>query len=200
MSSNVPSPSVCSPETEEGHAPGEPEGSLGLSVDVVHVAGGWGDVAATYAAVEAAAGALAADRGLQASAACVALSSDAEVQKLNAAYRGKPVPTNVLSFSPSADAPLPPGEVRYLGDLVLAAETVAREATELGLTLHDHLQHLVVHGLLHLLGFDHQTEAEAHEMESLEIKILDGMGVANPYQAASEPFPPGRHQTETTKT
>ena len=113
--------------------------------------------------------------------AVVALSSDAAVAELNARYRGKAKPTNVLSFPASADtAPAAPG-LRPLGDIVLAAETVAAEAADLGIEPADHLRHLIVHGLLHLLGFDHIEVDEAEEMEGLETRILATLGVADPY-------------------
>jgi probable rRNA maturation factor len=78
----------------------------------------------------------------------------------------------------------PAGQSRHLGDIVLAAETILREAAELGINPRHHLQHLVVHGLLHLLGYDHQSEAEAEPMEALEVEILAGLGIPNPYMIA----------------
>ena len=118
--------------------------------------------------------------------ACIALASDAQVQALNAQYRGKDKPTNVLSFpSPPmpSDASLE-GEPTPLGDVVLAAETVAAETRELGVPLAHHVQHLVVHGVLHLLGYDHEDdEEEAVEMEALETRLLAGLGVADPYRS-----------------
>ena len=159
----------------------DPEPSRRLTLEVVHEAGEWDRFGPVEEAVAAAAHEIAAtpvlDIGL--AEACVALTTDAEIACLNATYRGKSTPTNVLSF-PSGDG-APGGDVRRLGDIVLAAETIAREADEQGLPPLHHVQHLVVHGVLHLLGFDHETEAEADEMEALEVEILARLGVANPY-------------------
>jgi probable rRNA maturation factor len=105
----------------------------------------------------------------------VLLTSDEEVATLNHDFRAKPGPTNVLSF------PAPPNPEDHLGDIALAYGVCAREAGEQGKTLAAHLQHLVAHGVLHLLGYDHQTEAEAEAMEALERAILQGIGVADPY-------------------
>jgi probable rRNA maturation factor len=106
----------------------------------------------------------------------IALSSDDEVTALNAQFRGKAKPTNVLSF-PAGDG-TPEG---FLGDIILAQETVMQEAAGQGTPLNHHVQHLVVHGILHLLGYDHETPGEAERMEALEIRILETLGVANPY-------------------
>jgi probable rRNA maturation factor len=108
----------------------------------------------------------------------VVLSDDATVQALNRDHRGKDYATNVLSFPPAFVGPAGP---RPLGDVILALGTVRREAEEQGKTAADHLRHLVVHGVLHLCGHDHETEAEAGEMEELERAILAGLGVADPY-------------------
>jgi probable rRNA maturation factor len=109
----------------------------------------------------------------------VILTDDAEQRRLNRDFRAKDTPTNVLAF-PLGDAV--PGGVVMLGDVVLAFETVAREAEEQDKPLADHLRHLVVHGLLHLLGFDHETDAEAEVMEAREREILAGLGVPDPYR------------------
>jgi probable rRNA maturation factor len=117
----------------------------------------------------------------------VVLADDALVRELNRRFRGKDEPTNVLSF-PGDDVATPtgtPGTARELGDVVLAYETIAREADEQSKPLVDHLAHLVVHGVLHLLGFDHETDREAARMEGLEIGILAGLGIADPYRAAA---------------
>lgn len=108
----------------------------------------------------------------------VLLTDDAEQQELNAQWRGKDAATNVLSF-PQIE---PFGPVKgILGDITLARETLVREAQELGKSLEEHFTHLVVHGFLHILGYDHLDEAEALQMESLETKILAGLGIADPY-------------------
>lgn len=113
----------------------------------------------------------------------IRLTDDAEQRMLNRAYRGKDAPTNVLSFAlEDPSKPSPPGSPLLLGDVVLAFETVRREAEEQQKPFADHLRHLVVHGVLHLLGFDHESEAEAAEMEAREIEILAAMGVPDPYR------------------
>lgn len=108
----------------------------------------------------------------------LALSDDAELRILNKAYRGKDGPTNVLSFpggEPSGSGPA------QLGDVILAYGVCAREAAAQGKSLADHMRHLVVHGVLHLLGHDHEAEEEAARMEALERRILAGLGIADPY-------------------
>ena len=116
----------------------------------------------------------------------VKLSSDAEVRRLNAQYRGKDRPTNVLSF-PQVQRDLLPaltnsddGEV-LLGDIILAAETCRREAEAKNIAVEDHAVHLIVHGVLHLVGYEHERNAEATEMERLEAVILGRLGIADPY-------------------
>jgi len=112
------------------------------------------------------------------------LAGDAAVRALNRDWRGKDAPTNVLSFAALDDdnEPETAGAPLLLGDVVLAFETCVAEATAEGKPLADHLGHLVVHGMLHLLGFDHQDEADAEEMEGLETEILAGLGIADPYR------------------
>lgn len=101
-----------------------------------------------------------------------------ESQQLNLQYRGKDKPTNVLSFPFQC----PPGiELPLLGDLVICAEVVATEAAEQGKPLASHWAHMVVHGCLHLLGFDHINDADAEQMEAEEIQILQQLGISNPY-------------------
>ena len=108
----------------------------------------------------------------------VLLADDQALQALNARWRGKDAPTNVLSFP--ADSSAAP----HLGDLALAYGVCAAEAQAQGKALGDHLQHLVVHGVLHLLGFDHESdEAGAEEMEALERTVLARLGIADPYAA-----------------
>jgi probable rRNA maturation factor len=108
------------------------------------------------------------------------LADDSAIRALNRDWRGKDQPTNVLSFP--AGPPAAEGAPLLLGDVALAYETVAREAAEQGKTLADHMRHLLVHGILHLLGHDHEDEDEAERMESLERSILAGLGVADPYR------------------
>lgn len=117
-------------------------------------------------------------RGDRAGGVVVLLTDDATVQDLNARFRGKDKPTNVLSF-PAAEMPgLDPAP---MGDIVLAYGVCAAEALSQGKTLTDHLTHLVVHGVLHLAGSDHEDEAEAEAMEAEERVILARLGVADPY-------------------
>lgn len=113
-------------------------------------------------------------------------TSDAEVQVLNAEWRGKDKPTNVLSFPMLAREDLldlpDDGPPELLGDIALAYETCAREAMDKGIALADHASHLIIHGLLHLAGLDHEiSEEDAREMEVLEIKALALIGIADPY-------------------
>lgn len=113
----------------------------------------------------------------------ITLGGAAEQQRLNRIYRGQDAPTNVLAFPAwEAATPVPIGAPVLLGDVVLALETVAREAAEQEKPFADHLRHLVAHGVLHLLGYDHLTQAEAAIMESLEQSILAEMGVPDPYR------------------
>ena len=103
-----------------------------------------------------------------------------EGQALNLQYRGRDYATNVLSFP----VELPPGvDIPLIGDLVICAPVVAREAAEQGKKPADHWAHLTIHGTLHLLGYDHIDEAEAEAMEALETKVLAGLGIADPYIA-----------------
>jgi probable rRNA maturation factor len=122
--------------------------------------------------------------------ASLLLSDDARVRGLNKTFRGRDEPTNVLSFSnveidvlAAAGADGPPST---LGDIVVAFETTAGEAAREGKSLSAHLSHLVVHGMLHLLGYDHATDGEAREMEPLEVRALAMLGIADPYSAVGE--------------
>jgi probable rRNA maturation factor len=151
-----------------------------FAIEVVEDDGDWSAFAPFAPAIEAAARAIARRLGLDNIAAVTALSSDARVRALNRQFRGQDKPTNVLSF-PQPGLPTHTGGPRALGDVVLAVETVRREAAHLGIAPVHHLQHLVVHGLLHLLGYDHATDAEAEAMEAIEIEVLAALGVANPY-------------------
>ncbi len=113
------------------------------------------------------------------------LTDDAAVQTLNARHRAQDKPTNVLSF-PLEEHPVSSSEPWLVGDVVLACETVNREARAQGKPMADHFRHLVVHGILHLLGYDHETDEDAAVMEKLEVEALASLGVADPYRP-SEP-------------
>jgi probable rRNA maturation factor len=108
----------------------------------------------------------------------VRVTDEAESRRLNHDYRGKDRPTNVLSFP---FEPLPGVDLGHLGDLVICAPVVVREADEQGKPVEAHWAHMVVHGMLHLQGFDHETDTEAGEMEALETEILTGLGYPAPY-------------------
>lgn len=111
----------------------------------------------------------------------VLLADDVAIHALNKTYRGIDRPTNVLSFAALDDADEPIVDPLLLGDIVVAFETTKREAEEQKISMADHLFHLIVHGVLHLIGYDHMTDADAAEMEELEIEILARNGMENPY-------------------
>ena len=154
-----------------------------LDVDVVRHDGAWDDVAdqmlarAARAALVEAPALPAGDYELT-----ILLTGDEEMRALNRTWRGKDTPTNVLSF-PASDALIGPG---LLGDIALAYEAIRDEARERNLALKDHASHLVVHGVLHLLGFDHANDVEAERMEACERKALASLGMAEPY--ADQPY------------
>lgn len=114
---------------------------------------------------------------------CLSFTNDAEIHQLNRQYRGKDKPTNVLSFPQQSlgFATLAPGQPLFLGDIVLALETIENEAKTAGITVEAHAAHLVVHGLLHLLGYDHENDADAQMMENTETEILEFLGYPDPY-------------------
>lgn len=120
--------------------------------------------------------------GTATGAVSVLLSDDETVRDLNARFRGKDKPTNVLSFPAAA---MPGTEVQPLGDIVLGYGVCAEEARTQGKSLSDHLSHLTVHGVLHLLGRDHEDDAEAEAMEAEEREILAGLGVGDPYRVTA---------------
>lgn len=109
----------------------------------------------------------------------VLLVDDARIRSLNAQWRNIDKATNVLSFPASAPGKLASNPL--LGDIVMAFETVQREARDEGKSFANHVSHLVVHGFLHLIGYDHENEGDAETMEALEIKVLAGLKIANPY-------------------
>lgn len=154
---------------------------LPLDIDLAVEAGAWPSEAELLALVQRAVGAAFSELDLAgASELSVVFTDDAAIRALNAEWRGKDKPTNVLSFPafpPAKGGPLPP----MLGDIVLAAETVAREAQEENKPLENHMTHLVIHGLLHLLGYDHETDDEAEEMEAVERAALARLAIPDPY-------------------
>jgi probable rRNA maturation factor len=137
--------------------------------------------AVAAAAISGAAGAAISLRDAEIS---LVLADDATLRRHNRDYRNIDRPTNVLAFTAEAPGSEPEGPL-LLGDVLLARETLVREAGEQGKQTADHLCHLVVHGVLHLLGQDHQSEAEAQVMERLEVAAFDRLGVADPYAAAA---------------
>ena len=103
----------------------------------------------------------------------IKFTDDAEIQQLNKDFRGKDKPTNVLSFPNDSDD--------YLGDIAISVDTIKREAEEQDKPYEHHMLHMIIHGFLHLLGFDHIEDDEAEEMESFEIAVLQEIGIKNPY-------------------
>lgn len=161
-----------------------------MTVDCVIEDARWGDIeslaqTATDATLER--------MGLEPSVfeICVLACNDSRIAALNADFRGKPQPTNVLSWpsqergaAVDGEMPQPPaaGPDSELGDIAIAYETCAREAADAGKTIADHTVHLLVHGTLHLLGFDHDRDRDATLMEGLETEILGKLGLADPYR------------------
>jgi len=152
------------------------------SIDVVIASARWRRAPRAAAVVRRAIGAAtpAQARGAELS---VILTSDRAIRSLNRRWRGRDKSTNVLSFPTPARAPSRPprGAPRHLGDIVLAYETVAREARAAGKPLDHHIAHLALHGFLHLLGYDHESHGQAEAMERRERRILGRLGVPDPY-------------------
>ena len=144
-------------------------------IDIAVQAEGWPDCADL--AVKAVAAVAAELDGPRLGELSLVLSDDEQVTVLNRDYRGKDKPTNVLSFPQSG---------ALLGDVILARETIAREAKDKGASFEAHLTHLIMHGWLHLQGFDHQTDETASAMESIEIAALATLGIDNPYQVSDD--------------
>lgn len=152
-----------------------------LAVDVLVEAQLWSEQMESEEAVRRAVAAAGA-RLQQGGEICVVLTDDAAIQKLNRTWRQNDKPTNVLSF-PAAHMRGISGPA-LLGDIVIAYETTAGEAMAEGKPFLDHLSHLTVHGFLHLLGYDHENDGQAEEMERLEREILATLGLKDPYFAA----------------
>ncbi|MEC9346228.1 MAG: rRNA maturation RNase YbeY [Pseudomonadota bacterium] len=149
-------------------------------VEVAIECEGWPGESTTW--VERAAAAVFATTGIAPAPVSVALMDDAAIRILNRDFRDRDTPTNVLSFPAGDDDGFDiPGEEPPLGDIAVALETVRREAQAEGKSFADHLSHMIVHGVLHLMGYDHEDAGEAEEMEALERLVLAGLGIADPY-------------------
>lgn len=153
---------------------------MSFAIDISAESEGWTKIPGVEACVRRAAEAAMIDNEAPPSEISVVLSDDEHIRELNKHHRGMDKPTNVLSFPP-ARVKTPAGMPRFLGDIVLAFETVAREAADESKTIENHLSHLVVHGVLHLLGYDHEDEDEAETMEARERQILAKLGIPDPY-------------------
>ncbi len=154
-----------------------------IALDVVIDSPEWSALAEPEKIIRLAVAAALGASGLDAQVAItVLLSDDATIAELNRTWRGKSGPTNVLSF-PAAPFPANPSNMaRPMGDIAVAWGVVAAEARAQGKTLENHVSHLIVHAVLHLGGYEHQTDEEAAEMQALEIMALAGLGIADPYE------------------
>ncbi len=159
-------------------------GPLAVEVTVAIAAGAWAPPEKLEPLVGAAAGAVIAELDLRsgASEVGVTFTDDESIRALNRQWRGQDKPTNVLSF-PAFPDPAPDRIPPMLGDIVLAFETLRREAALDEKPFDHHLTHLLVHGLLHLLGYDHETDDDADHMEAAERRVLARLGIADPYAA-----------------
>lgn len=157
-----------------------------VEIDVIVEADGWENLPdAEGIAERAGLAAIRAQEPAKALGVAILLTDDGAMRRLNAQFRGKDKPTNVLSFpAPRLPAGRGIAESLFLGDVALGYETCTAEALADGKDLGDHLSHLVVHGILHLLGLDHETETEAEAMEARERVILATLGIADPYAGA----------------
>ena len=153
----------------------------------------WGQLHELEPAIAAAVAKLCATLGpARPATATLALADDRAVRGLNREFRAKDQPTNVLSFpAPQPSAPNSTAP-RYLGDVIMARETLLAEAADAAIPPLHHLQHLAIHGLLHLLGYDHQTDADAAVMERIETTALGALGIADPYADAPTLAPNAR--------
>lgn len=162
--------------------------SRGLEIDILTEAEGWAALPDAETLVRrAVAAALTEGAELEEDVTfevSVTLTDDARIRTINREWRDKNKPTNVLSF-PAAEVPEGVTPVP-LGDIIVAFETVAAEARDEDKSLADHFTHLIVHGTLHLVGYDHEDEDEAEEMEDTERHILAGLGIADPYAMPAE--------------
>jgi probable rRNA maturation factor len=156
---------------------------MSVTIDIVVECEDWHRILGAELIAHRAANAAFAAEGVEAGAVSILLTSDADIRELNKRYRNKDSATNVLSFP--SQAALNDG-ARFYGDVALAFETLVSEAAEESKRVDAHLSHLVVHGVLHLLGFDHENDKDAEAMESRERAILAGLGFSDPYAAITE--------------
>ena len=167
---------------------GSDDTGVSIVVDIAVEAEAWGEEEALRPLVErtlavaAAVGRFDLPRHVEVS---LLLTDDARIQVLNRIWRQKDKPTNVLSFPAGLEEDTGDDQPLLVGDIVIARETVVAEAGGEGKTVEAHLCHLLVHGFLHLLGYDHEIDAEAEEMEALETEILTKLGIADPYAEVS---------------
>ncbi len=160
-----------------------------IAIEMAIEAGSWGDESDVLATVDRIIAA-ALDVGKfdvpKYAELSLVLTDDAHIRELNRTWRGHDKPTNVLSF-PAGEGGEPDVSDDYsdqpmlIGDIVIARETLEREASEEGKSIDDHFAHLLVHGFVHLMGYDHENEVDAEEMEAVERQILAGLGVQDPY-------------------
>ena len=188
------SPAIDSPVQPVDEGPRVGHDACALCLNISEEGGGdWASMPSLEPAIRKLAQALArhpAGERVRGREATVVLGTDTLLRRLNGAYRGKDAPTNVLSFPFKPRAARADQEAnRYLGDVVLAADTIAREAAQRRIEPISHVQHLVLHGLLHLIGYDHESDAQAVEMERLETEILTGLGLKDPHLIG----PPSQH-------
>ena len=170
--------------------PSRSSGTSSLEIEIVRHSDLWGSIELSGDALSRAALAAFAASSVAPDAPCevtLVLTDDDEMRELNRTWRGKDSSTNVLSFPAGDPVGEAHGEPSPLGDIVLAGETVIEEARLKGIPAADHAAHLVVHGMLHLLGFDHERDADAERMEALEMKVLAGLGIADPYAGDALP-------------
>jgi probable rRNA maturation factor len=121
------------------------------------------------------------EEGLAETSISLCWTNDAHMSQLNENFRGKKTPTNVLSFSVDEEGDSGEDDLIILGDIALGLEIILKEAEDVDTTPHDHIIHLLVHGVLHLLGYDHEDDEDAKEMEACETRLLARVGIANPY-------------------
>ena len=155
---------------------------MSLQIDIANNAGHWPDQTAIEAVASKAVRQCLKELGIEnvESELSIVLTNDDEIKKLNEDWRKKDNATNVLSF-PAIEISVGEAPGPMLGDIVLAIETIEREARESAISFLDHLTHLIVHGLLHLLGYDHENDTDAEQMEALETEILAQLGIEDPY-------------------